>query len=191
MPAKIGSRAASSRAASARLFCVRGLAGGKSQEVFEKDTTVARLVWMFPTRAALVPVFKRFLEMKLDGIDQLTVSALHHHLVTTEIRRRQQFEALRYTIELQPVVLPHAKNAPRRLRVRTVDVLENRIRRIGDAHKAILVLLRSCCALLVLLQLVEREHARAKTQSNQLVPATDRENRSLGLTNKDAEISQD
>src|SRR6185295_11956933 len=105
MPANISSRAASSRAASARLFCVRGLAGGKCQEVLEKDATITRVVWMLPTRAVLVPVFKRFLEMKLHGVDQLTVSALHHHLVATEIRRRQKFETIGYAIELQPVVL--------------------------------------------------------------------------------------
>src|SRR5688572_19236341 len=127
MPANVLSRAASSRAASARLFCVRGLAGGKCQEVLEKNATITRVVRMLPTRAALVPVFERFLEMKLHGVNQLSLTALHHHLVTTEIRRRQQFETFRNAIELQPMVLPHAKNARRCLRVSKVDVLENRI----------------------------------------------------------------
>ena len=95
---------------------------GNSQEILEEDTTIARVVWMLPARATLVPVFEGFFEMKLDRVDQLTISSLHHHLVATEIRRREEFEALWYAIELQPVVLPHAQNPRHRLRFSTVDV---------------------------------------------------------------------
>src|ERR1044072_7384507 len=128
------SRAASSRAASARVFCVStgcsmsvalvragtlplisrgcvlrtclwlpyGRACGaqvvassrtrlrrstrrEQQEILEEDAAVARFVRMFPARAALVPVFKRLLEMKLHRIDQLAVAALDHHLISAEV----------------------------------------------------------------------------------------------------------
>jgi len=62
------------------------LAGRQEQEVLKQDAAVARFVGMFPACAALVPVFERLLEMKLDRVDQLAVAALDHHLVATEIR---------------------------------------------------------------------------------------------------------
>src|SRR6185295_18151054 len=86
------------------------LTGREQQEVLEQDAAVARFVRMFPTRAALVPVFKRFLEMKLDRVDQLAIAAFDHHLVAAEVRRRQQLETLRHAIELQSVVLTNVQD---------------------------------------------------------------------------------
>src|ERR1044072_8595603 len=57
----------------------------EQQEILEEDAAVARFVRMFPARAALVPVFKRLLEMKLHRIDQLAVAALDHHLIAAEV----------------------------------------------------------------------------------------------------------
>src|SRR5207253_5406258 len=65
---------------------------------------------------------------------------------------------------------------------------EDRIVGIGDADETILVLERPLLALLVLLELVEREHARAKTQTNQLMSAADSKHRSFGLANKVSEL---
>src|SRR5688500_13235740 len=111
--------------------------------------------------------------MKLHCVNHLSLSALYHHLVAAEIRRRQKFESLRHAIELQAMVLPHAQDACGRVRVGAIDVREDGIARLGNADKAILILLRTTVALLVLFELVERDHARAKTQPNQLMPATD------------------
>src|ERR1051325_8189549 len=130
---------------------------------------------MLPARAVLVPVFERLLEMKLHRVDQLPVRALHHHLVATEIRRREQLETFRHAIELQAVILPHAQDARRRSGFHAVDVFKDWILRLDDANETILVLLRALCTLLVLLELVERDHARAETQSDELMTAADRE----------------
>src|SRR6185436_19961601 len=51
-----------------------------------------------------------------------------------------------------------------------MHAVEYRIIRISNAYEPILILLRSILSLLVLLQLVERDNARAKTQSHELVP---------------------
>ena len=61
---------------------------------------------------------------------------------------------------------------------------KDRIVRISDPNKTILILLPSILALLVLFELVERDHSRAKTQTHQLVTATDREHRNLSCANK-------
>src|SRR5829696_2230085 len=111
--------------------------------------------------------------MKLHGVNQLSVSAFDHHLVATEIRRSQELKTVGHAIKLQTVILPHAKDAWRRVWIGAVDVREDRIARLGNTDKAILILLWTTVSLLVLFELVEREHARAKTQPNQLVPATD------------------
>ncbi len=65
-----------------------------------------------------------------------------------------------------------------------MDALEDRIIRIGNPDEPILVFLRSILALLVLLQLVERENARAKTQTHQLVATANCQNRNLSLANE-------
>src|SRR6185436_5861007 len=124
---------------------------------------------MLPARAAVVPVFKRFLEVELDRGYQLPVAAFDHHLVATEIRRREQFEAVWDAIALQAVTLPDAHDTRRRFRIRAVDVFEDRICGIGDADEAILVLLRPRQTLLVLLKLVKRNHARAKAEADKLM----------------------
>ena len=126
---------------------------------------------MLPARAVLVPVFERLLEVKLHGIDQLPVVSLHHHLVTTEIRSREQLKSFRHAIELQAVILPDAQDTRGRRRLHAVDVREDWIFRFGNANEAILVLVRSLQALFVLLEFVESDHARAKTQTDELMAA--------------------
>ena len=53
----------------------------QSEKVFKKNAAVARFVLVFPARAAPVPVFERLLQVKLDGVDQLSLVAFDHHLV--------------------------------------------------------------------------------------------------------------
>ena len=65
---------------------------------------------MLPTRAVLVPVFERFLQMKLNAVDQLALGAFDHHLVFGEIGSRQQLEIIGYPVELKAVILPHAQD---------------------------------------------------------------------------------
>src|ERR1041385_1617071 len=142
---------------------------------------------MLPARPVLVPIFERLLEMKLHGVNQLPLSALHHHLVATEIRRREQLESFRHAIDLQSMVLPDAQDTRRRLRIHAVNVREDRIFRLGDTNEAILVLLRSLQALLVLLEFVECDHSCSKTQADELMTAADREPRRLRLANERAE----
>src|SRR6266849_978283 len=81
------------------------------QEILKQSSAVTRFVLMFPARTALVPVFERFFEMKLDGIDQLAGGALDHHLIAAEVGCREQFETGRRLIDLQAVVLPDAQDA--------------------------------------------------------------------------------
>src|SRR5829696_5009214 len=129
--------------------------------------------------------------MELHRINQLSVSALHHHLVATEVRRRQKLKSVGHAIELQAVVLPDAKDAWRRVRIGAVDVRKDRIARLGNANEAILILLRTTVSLLVLLELIERDHARAKTQTNQLVPAADCKHGSFSLDDKLRKVVED
>jgi len=67
------------------------------------------------------------------------------------------------------------------------DVREDWIFRLDDANEAILVLLRALQSLFVLLELVERDHAGAKTQADELMTAADREHRRSRLANERAE----
>ena len=55
------------------------------QEIFKQDAAVARFVLVLPARAALVPVFERLLQVKLDRVNKLTIAAFHHHLITAKI----------------------------------------------------------------------------------------------------------
>src|ERR1044071_7871290 len=142
---------------------------------------------MFPSRAALVAVFKRFLEVKLHRVDELATRPLHHHLVTTEIRGRQQFEIFGNAIELQTVILPDSQDTRGCFRIRAVDVLEDRIFGRGDADESILVLLRTRGALFVLLALIERDHACTETETDELMTAADREHRSFCFADKRGE----
>ena len=75
---------------------------GQSQlkKVFKKDATIARLVWMFPARVTLVPVFERFFQMKLDRVDELAVPASNHHLIAAEVGGCQEIKTFRDAIEL-------------------------------------------------------------------------------------------
>ena len=83
----------------------------EAEEILKQDPPIAGLILMLPAGAALVPVLKLFLQMKLDGVDELALAALDHHLVSAKIRRREQFKPLGDLIQLQSVILPHAKNS--------------------------------------------------------------------------------
>src|ERR1051326_6688447 len=89
-PAALKSSRAAERACGAQVVAssrtrLRRSTRREQQEILEEDAAVARFVRMFPARAALVPVFKRLLEMKLHRIDQLAVAALDHHLIAAEV----------------------------------------------------------------------------------------------------------
>src|SRR6267143_6863573 len=58
-------------------------------------------------------------------------------------------------------------------RIDLMNLLKDRIGGISDTNKTILIFLRTILSLLVLLELVERNDASAKTQTYQLVPAAD------------------
>ncbi len=66
---------------------------------------------MLPTSAALVPIFERLLQVKLNRVDELVCTPFYHHLVTAEIGGCQKLEALRYVVQLQAMVLPNAQDA--------------------------------------------------------------------------------
>src|SRR6185503_10603486 len=129
--------------------------------------------------------------MKLDRVDQLAVSALHHHLVAAEIRGCEKVESFGNAIELQAVILPDAQDTRGPFGIRAVDVFENRIFGFGNADEAILVLLRPRRALFVLLELVECDHACAKTQTDELVTAADGEHWCFCLANEVTKIVED
>ncbi len=61
---------------------------------------------------------------------------------------------------------------------------EDWISRIGNAHKAILIFLRSIIPLFVLLEFVERNHAGTETQADELVSATYGKHRNSCIANK-------
>ena len=42
----------------------------------------------------LVPVLEGFFQMELDGVDQLALGALDHHLVTAQIGRGEKLKTL-------------------------------------------------------------------------------------------------
>src|SRR5262245_55861847 len=113
--------------------------------------------------------------MKLHRVDKLAAIVLDHHLVATQIRSRQQLEAVRYAVQLQAVVLPNVQDASGigRAGIDHRDSFEDRIAGFGDPNKPILILLRTIVSLLVLLEPIESNHAGAKTQTDELVPATD------------------
>src|SRR6267378_97688 len=167
------------------------------QKVLKQGSAITRFVLMFPARTALVPVFERFFEMKLDGIDQLAGGALDHHLIAAEVGCRGQFETGRHLIELQAVVLPDAQDARFFCvilpdgRFRVVDLGKNRIVRFDDANQAVLILSDPIVAALTLLPAVERDDARAKAQTDHLMPATDAEHGSRRDANELPEVVED
>ena len=81
------------------------------EEVCEKNSAIPGFILMFPACPALVPVFKRLLQMKLHCVDQLTVAAFHHHLIAAKIRGGEEFETGGYLIKLKTVILPDAQDA--------------------------------------------------------------------------------
>ena len=64
-------------------FCRAGKR--QAQEILKQDSAVARFIRMFPAGAALVPIFKRFFEVKLNGVDQLVLAAFDHHLILAKV----------------------------------------------------------------------------------------------------------
>src|SRR5512132_3612222 len=116
--------------------------------------------------------------MKLDRIDKLAVAELDHHLVPAEVRSSEQGKTFGHPINLQAMILPNAQH-PRPLRVvqesfsRAVDSAKDRILRVGNPDKAVLIFQWPIFALFVLLKTVKRHHARSKAQADQLVSAAD------------------
>src|ERR1044072_1245394 len=82
------------------------------------------------------------------------------------------------------MILPNPQNARGLIRIRAVDVLEDRIRRLCNPNEAILVLERARDALLVLFEFVERHHSRTETQTNELMTTADRKHRCLSRADK-------
>src|SRR5215510_9077985 len=66
------------------LRCLR-VGESETQKILEQNPSVARFIWVLPPRRVLVPVFERFFQMELDGIDQLMITTLDHHLVPAKI----------------------------------------------------------------------------------------------------------
>src|ERR1041384_7149593 len=134
---------------------------------------------MLPSSRVAMPVFEGLFEMELDGVDELIVRTLDHHLVATQVRAGQQLKSVRHTVELQSVILPDAQNATLtrvilpNARLGIVNAGEDRIFRFDNAHKPILILCDAIRAALFLLLLVERENAGPKAQANQLMPSAD------------------
>src|SRR6266550_3988805 len=100
---------------------------------------------MLPTGGIAVPIFKRFLQMKLDRVNHLIAGSFDHHLIAAEIRSSKQLETVRHTIELQPMILPDAQD-PAFARVvlpnsgfRIVDSGKDWILRLNDSHEPVLV----------------------------------------------------
>src|SRR5438093_8976198 len=116
---------------------------------------------MLPTGGVLIPVFERLFQVKLDGIDELVVTIPDHHLIATKIGSGQELESFRHAIELQSMILPHAKNSALfrivlpDARLRIVDAFENRVLRINYANKAILILGQAIAAALMLFAAVK------------------------------------
>src|SRR5438067_777788 len=136
---------------------------------------------MLPASRIAVPIFEGLFEMELDGVDELIVRALDHHLVATQVRAGQQLKSFRHAIELQSVILPDAQNATLtrvilpNTRLGIVDTGEDWIFRFDDAHKPVLILSDAIRAALFLFLLVERENASAEAQANQLMTTADAE----------------
>src|SRR5882724_5029169 len=168
----------------------------EGEKILEKDAAIARLVLVFPARAAFVPIFEGFFQVKLDRVDKLAVAAFDHHLVPTKIGSGEQTKTLRYAIQLQTMILPNAQHASL-LRVvqealsRAVDSAKDRIMRVGNADKAILVFEWAILALLVLLEPIERHHAGAKAQADKLVSPANCQNRDRVGANKFGERLDD
>src|SRR6266540_2460590 len=116
--------------------------------------------------------------MKLDRIDKLAVAALDHHLVPAKIRSSEEGKTFRHSVNLQAMILPNAQHT-RLLRImqetfsRAVDSAKDRILRVGNPDKAVLIFQWPIISLFVLLQAVKRHHASAKAQADQLMSAAD------------------
>src|SRR5687768_6635083 len=82
----------------------------KLDKILEQNSAIPRFVLVLPTRARLIPIFERLLKVELYRVDQLTLIALHHHLVPAQVRGREKFESVGHLIELQPVILPDSED---------------------------------------------------------------------------------
>src|SRR5437764_6804474 len=145
---------------------------------------------MLPASRIAVPVFEGLFEMELDGVNELIVRTLDHHLVATQVRAGQQLKPFRNAIELQSVILPDAQNATftrvilPNARLGIVNAVEDWIFRFDDAHKPILILGDAIGAALFLFLLVEGENASAAAQANQLMTTADAEHWSRRRVNE-------
>src|SRR5215468_2173587 len=101
---------------------------------------------MLPACWVAVPIFEGFFQMKLDGINELIMRTLDHHLIAAKVRTREQLKSSRYAVELQTMVLPDPQNAALTgvvlpdFRLGIVNSGENRIFRFDDANEAVLIL---------------------------------------------------
>src|SRR5437763_15001306 len=111
---------------------------------------------MLPASRIAMPVFEGLFEMELDGVDELIVRTLDHHLVATQVRAGQRLKPFRNAIELQSVILPDAQNATLRrvvlpnARLGILDTGEGWILRVDAALKPILILRAAGCVALLL-----------------------------------------
>src|SRR5947209_1077400 len=178
----------------------------EAEEVLEEYATVARLVGVRPERAAAGlfaqnalalfgreigvdavevarQVLKRFFEVELDGVDELALVALDHHLVAAAVGCGEQSEAFGHAVKLESVVLPDAQVQSRcrvvvpRAGVALAYVSEDGIVRFGDAYVAVLVFKLAPVASLARLKIVERDATRAERDADELVAAADAEHR--------------
>lgn len=156
------------------------------QEILEKNAAVARLVLMFPPGSALIPVFKRFFQVELHGVDQLALSPFDHHLIAAEVGGGQQLKPCRNAVELQAVILPHTQHARLRrdLRRRFVNASEDWVVWFNNTDKAILIFQRPIFPLLVLLQTIERHDASAEAKPDKLMSTANCEHRHRAGTNE-------
>src|SRR5450432_350822 len=132
--------------------------------------------------------------MKLDRINQLIVYSAHHHLIATKVRGCQQVEPIGNAIQLQSVILPDTQNTCFSRVIlpetgfRIAQAKKDRIARLSDADEAVLILNRTVLSLFMLLQLVESHDARSKAQPNQLMPATNCQDRNSCLPDEASKV---
>src|ERR1043166_75953 len=146
----------------------------EAEEVLEEEATVARLVGVRPARAvaglfaqeavALFgrevgvdarevarQVLKGLLQVELDGVDELAVGALDHHLVAAAVGVGEQPEAFGHAVELEAVVLPDAQRVGRGRAVlpdagaSLADALEDGV--VGREHADVVILVLELPAL--------------------------------------------
>src|SRR2546423_1096860 len=127
--------------------------------------------------------------MELDRIDHLMGRSFDHHLISAEIRASEELETFGHAIELQSVVLPNAEDAGFAGVVlpnsgfRIVDAGKDWILRLDYANEPVLIFRDAIGAAFFLLLLIERYHAHAKTQPDQLMSTANPQNRNRRVAN--------